>query len=152
MKVKKAPREKIEAKDLEISTLKAQLARTLADYDNLQKRVERDRENLIRLASIGIVSQLISILDSLEVAQNHLMDPGLALVVTELTGILKDNDLEEIRAVVGEEFNENHHEAVESIESKEDNLKGKIAELVLKGWKFKEGQIVRHAKVKVYAK
>ena len=45
------------------------LARALADYDNLSKRVDRERADLGKLASVGIVVKLLPVLDGLESAR-----------------------------------------------------------------------------------
>lgn len=135
----------------EVGLLKAQLVRTMADYDNLVKRTARDRENLTKLAGIGILSRVISVLDILDQAQIHLKDSGLSFAISEVVRLLKDNDIEEIKVNKGDLFDENSHEAVDGVEGKDDEI-GKIAEIVLKGWKYTDGQILRHTKVKVYKK
>lgn len=130
----------------EAELLKAQLLRTLADYDNLVKRVEKEREMLSKVASLGVITKLLPVLDNIENAQIHLQDPGLAICIGEFKRVLNDEDLVEISPKVGEKFNENTMEAVEVVAGKEDNI---ISELVLGGWEFSGGQVVRHAKVKV---
>ncbi len=127
-------------------SLKNQLARALADYDNLRKRIEREKEDLEKLASLKLILRLLPILDNLRAAQNHLKDAGLAITVGELENLLKDEGVEEIRPNKGENFDHNLHEVTEVVENcKEEN---KIEEVVLSGWKFKEGIVIRHAKVK----
>lgn len=131
---------------LELENLRTMLARALADYDNLSKRVEREREILGKIASIGVITRLLPVLDNIESAQNHLQDPGLAICIGEFKRVLSDEGLTEINPKVGDEFNENTMEAIEVVDGTEDNT---ISELVLVGWKFNDGQVVRHAKVKV---
>ena len=130
-----------------IIELRSQLARALADYDNLVKRTGREREELSKLASIGILVKLFPVLDNLESAQEHLKDQGLAISIGEFKKVLDEADLTEIRPQKGDDFDENLHEATEIVPGKE---KGKVAELILPGWKFKEGQVIRVAKVKVF--
>ena len=136
----------------ELEMVKGMLARTLADYDNLNKRVERERETLSKIASIGIIVRLLPVLDNLEAAQTHLQDQGLAISLIEFKKVLSEEGLSEIRPAVGEKFDENTMEALEVIGSGSDNDESgeaKVAELVLTGWKFSDGTVVRHAKVKV---
>jgi molecular chaperone GrpE len=133
-------------KDIE-SDLKGQLVRALADYDNLRKRIEREKEDLEKLASLKLILRLLPILDNLRAAQNHLKDAGLAITIGEFENLLKDEGIEEIKPNRGDSFDHNLHEVIEVIEnSGEEN---KIEEVVLSGWKFKDGIVVRHAKVKV---
>lgn len=126
-------------------SLKNQLARALADYDNLRKRIEREKEDLGKLASLKLVLRLLPILDSLRQAQNHLKDAGLAITIGELENLLKDEGVEEIKPSKGDNFDHNLHEVTEVVEnSQEEN---KIEEVVLSGWKFRDGPVIRYAKI-----
>lgn len=131
---------------LELETVKSMLARALADYDNLSKRVDRERADLFKMASIGVINKLLPVLDMLENAQKHLQDSGLAIGINEFKKVLSEEGLTEISPKVGEEFDENTMEAIEVVAGEGDNT---ITEVVLTGWKFSDGQVVRHAKVKV---
>ena len=130
----------------EAELLKAQLLRTLADYDNLVKRVEKEREVLGKVASIGVIAKLLPVLDNLENAQEHIGDSGLAICIGEFKKVFNEEGLTEIDPKIGDEFDEHLMEAIEVTAGERDNL---ISEVVLKGWKFNDGQVVRHAKVKV---
>jgi len=141
--IKKNQREKVNE---EAELLKSQLIRTLADYDNLVKRVEREREILGKVASISILTKLFPVLDNLENAQEHLQDPGLSICIGEFKKVLSEEGLTEINPKIGEEFDEKVMEAIEVTAGEKDNV---ISEVVLKGWKFNDGEVIRHAKVKV---
>lgn len=131
---------------IELETVRGMLARALADYDNLSKRVDRERLDLSKMASVGIVIKLLPVLDGLESAQEHLKDQGLAISIVEFKKVLNEEGLTEIRPKVGEDFSEQEMEAIEVVSGSSDN---KITEVVLAGWKFNDGTVVRHAKVKV---
>lgn len=130
--------------------LKNQLARALADYDNLRKRTEEERIVWVKFATQKFIQSLLPILDIFESAQKHLEDQGLAIGISEFKDILKDEGLVEIRPSQENDFDANLHEAIDIV--KDESKNGKIAEVVLSGWKFKDGPIVRHAKVKVFKK
>lgn len=149
MKTGKRQEVKVKSQDkalLEIGNLKAMLARALADYDNLSKRVEKEREVLGKLASIGVITRLLPVLDNLENAQIHLQDAGLAICIGEFKKILNEEGLIEINPKIGDNFDEHTMEAIEVTAGERDNL---VSEVVLKGWKFNNNQVARHAKVKV---
>jgi molecular chaperone GrpE len=135
----------------ELETMKAMLARALADYDNLSKRVDRERQDLGKIASVSILARLLPVLDNLESAQKHLQDPGLAISIVEFQKVLSEEGLDEIRPKAGEAFDPQFMEAIEVVAGASDNnkLEAKVAEVVLPGWKFEDGIVVRHAKVKV---
>jgi molecular chaperone GrpE len=128
--------------------LKNQLIRALADYDNLRKRIETERELWIKFSTERVLVKMIPVLDTLESAQMHLGDQGLAITISEFKKVLGEEEIEEIQPNVGDKFDHSLHEAIESVIGGE---KGKIADVVLNGWKFKEGKIIRYAKVKVYS-
>ena len=145
--------------DEAVLTLKNQLVRALADYDNLRKRVETERDTWIRFSSERILVKMIPVLDAFESAQKHLKDQGLAIAINEFKKVLEEEGVEEIKPKVGDEFDEKYHEVVEVVEGKDKN---KIAELILVGWKFKTygweehragkaGKVIRYAKVKAFS-
>lgn len=138
--------QKSKVEDGEKELLKAQLARALADYDNLRKRTEREKEEIGKVVSLGLILRLLAVLDILESAQNHLQDAGLAIAISEFKKVLTEEGLEEIRPKTGDKFDESIMEAVEVVAGTNDNM---VSEIVLPGWKFNEGTVVRHAKVKV---
>lgn len=142
----KNQKSKVKEKINEIDEIRAQLARALADYDNLRKRTESDAAQLQRTAGLKIVLKLLPTLDILESAQKHLGDPGLAVAVSEFKNVLKEEGIEEIST--SGRFDEAIHEAVESVSGGRD---GEIAEVVMPGYKFIDGLVIRHAKVKVYS-
>jgi len=133
--------------DDQINILRNQLARALADYDNLRKRTETEKEILGKTASFKIVLRLLPILDMLEDAQKHLADQGLAIALGEFKKILAEENLEEITVQPEDIFDEQLHEAVEMVDG---GSEGMIADMVLSGWKYKDGPVIRHTKVKVY--
>jgi len=129
--------------------LKNQLARALADYDNLGKRIEREKRDFEKKACFRLVFRLLPVLDALRQAQLHLKDSGLAIIVGELENIFKDEGIEEIKVGAGDEFKSELCEAVEVVETGGENEDNKIIEVALPGWKFTDGPVIRHAKVKV---
>ncbi len=134
---------------IELETIKGMLARALADYDNLKRRSEEERMSWAKYSSLSIVSKLLPIIDMLDKAQEHLKDAGLAIAVGEFKKVLIEEGLEEINPKVGSEFDENLMEAIEIVKGESDNM---VSEVLVSGWRFKEGQVVRHAKVKVSKK
>jgi len=129
--------------------LRDQLARALADYDNLRKRVEREKEGFEKLANLRLTIKLLPVLDALKSAQDHLKDRGVAITIGQFEDALKQEGIEEIKVSVGDGFNPEVHEVIEVVPGKEDNI---ISEVSLTGWKFIDGPVIRHAKVKVTRK
>jgi len=134
-----------------VKMLEAQLSRALADYDNLAKRIEREKEETGVIASLGIVVNLLPVFDMLVQAQQHLKDSGLAITIKEFQDVLSEEGVDQINVKVGDKFDENLHEAVDThdVKMKETKLKGEISEVLLVGWRVKNGPIIRYTKVKV---
>ena len=137
----------------EIGILKDQLARVLADYDNLRKRIEREKETIVSLASVRLVARLLPVLDNLERSLNHLKDSGLAIAIGELKKVINDEGFEEIRVKAGDLFSSVNMEAVEVVKSNKEEDNGKVAKVMLSGWRAKGIEpeyVVRPVKVKVF--
>lgn len=127
--------------------LESMLKRTLADYQNLERRIEEERKQLSKLSALLLIEKLLPIADNLESAQNHIQDQGLAIVIKQFKDILTSEGVEEIQAE-GQSFDPNFHEAVEIQQGREDN---KIVKVLTKGYKI-EDKVIRPAKVVVERK
>ena len=131
-------------------SLKEQLARALADYANLQKRSETERMSMYKLASISFMTKILPILDNLKQAQNHVNDSGIAIIIGQLETLAKEEGFEEIKIKIGEVFSEETCEAIDTVETLEEKDNNMISEVLMSGWKYSDGTVVRHARVKVY--
>lgn len=151
MSEKKKSKIKKDTFDEKVNELENRLARALADYDNLRKRFEREKDKLFRFASRGVIDRFLVIYDMLISAQEHIKDSGVAIIIEEFKKILMDEGVEEIKVKPGDEFDENLFEAVEA-EKGDKEKQGKVSEVLLSGWKFNDGPVIREAKVKVYEK
>ncbi|MBI2590911.1 MAG: nucleotide exchange factor GrpE [Candidatus Blackburnbacteria bacterium] len=123
------------------------LARVLADYQNLVKRVDRERIEIYTRASKNIIEELIPVLDLLGRAQSQLQDPGLEMAIGQFRQVLGRHGVEAIETKEGMQFDANLHEAVETVEGGET---GAIAQIAQAGYKWKDGMVLRPVKVTVY--
>ena len=124
--------------------LEAQLKRTLADYQNLERRIEAERKLLGELSTIVLIEKFLPILDNLENAQNHLNDQGLELVIKQFNDTLTQEGVSVIEAQ-GQQFDPNLHEAIEAVEGEKN---GEIVKILAKGYKIGD-RVIRPAKVTV---
>lgn len=144
MKKKLKQKEAIISKEEE---LEKQLARSLADYDNLRKRTEKEKEEIIKLANIGFFLRLAPVIDNLKKAQEHLKDEGLANIINEFVRIISEEEIINVGAEAGISFDENYHEAIEVEPTEDKSKEGVISKVLLEGWRIKDGPVVRPAKV-----
>lgn len=131
----------------EIRDLEGKLARVLADYHNLVKRVDREKHEFVVRANKNLLKDILPILDILENAQENLKDDGLRMAIAQFGDVLKRNGPREIKLGKGEKFDETKHEATQVAEGGET---GTIAEVLRKGYEWEDGMILRPAQVKVY--
>lgn len=117
--------------------------RALADYKNLERRCGEERGAIIKFANFVLLERLVPVFDNLENLSTHINDKGLEIITKQLADILKDEGIEEIKAV-GENFDPMFMEAIEAVEGEEN----KVVEVVLKGFKLQE-KVLRPARVKV---
>jgi molecular chaperone GrpE len=130
----------IETKALE---LQDKLSRSLADYSNLEKRIERDRQLFITLTSAAIVTKMVEVLDDLYLAYGHLQDPGLKMAIDKFVSVLKSEGLAEITAE-NMPFDPAVMEAIDAVEGEEDL----VVNVKKKGYTL-NGQVIRPAQVTV---
>lgn len=134
----------------ELESMKNQLARAMADYANLQKRTDEERSAMFKLASISFMTKILPVIDNLKNAQNHVQDSGIAIIIGQLESLSRDEGFEEIKINVGDKFDETTSEVVEVLETENEKDDNNVSEVILSGWKYSDGTIVRHARVKVW--
>lgn len=131
----------------EIEDVNNKYLRALADYQNLEKRMENAVEQARTQTRRDSIGRFIDILDDLEKARVFVEDAGLKMVMEKFTSILAESGVAEMD-LVGKEYDPYIAEAVEVVEAKnakEDNI---IVEVVQKGYTLGD-DIIRPARVKV---
>lgn len=157
MRGKKTKVEEVKSSEtIQVEELKTQLARTLADFDNFKKRTEAEKAIWFKVSAGRVVGRFLGVMDMIASAQKHLNDPGLAIVQGEFKKAVEEEGFEEISIEVGKTiFDANSMEAIDTVSTDEVENEGKIAEIVMSGWRAKEKEgtdefVIRHAKVKVF--
>lgn len=123
--------------------LQDKLNRSLADYSNLEKRVESQRQFFVTLATTAVVTKMIEALDDFNLAYSHLQDPGLKMAIDKFISALKSEGVEEINPI-DTEFDPETMECTETAPG-EDN---KVLTVRKLGYKL-NGHVVRPAQVVV---
>ena len=117
--------------------------RALADYVNLEKRIEKEKENFVKFSNAQLLDKLLVVLDDLERCEKHTKDKGILLVCQRFREVLKGEGVEEIKALT-DKFNPKTMDAIEIV----PGPKNKVVEVVLKGYTL-NGEVLRPVKVKV---
>lgn len=116
--------------------------RALADYQNLVKRTQVEKEEFYKYAHESFVEKLIPVLDNLERAEQYTNDTGVQLVFKELKRIVAEFGLERIQLKENDTFTPEYMECIEA-EKDGNNLVETRA-----GYRFK-GKVLRPVQVKV---
>lgn len=118
--------------------------RALADYQNLEKRVNETREHEAKFASRNLIIKLLSAIDDIEKADGLIKNEGLTLSIKKLQGILKSENVEKIETL-GKKYDPHTMECVEIDKSE---VSDDVIEEIRSGYKM-FGQVIRTAQVKV---
>jgi molecular chaperone GrpE len=126
-----------------------QLKYLQADFDNYRKNFERERENIVRLANEGLISDLLVVVDDFERALSIMKDgkdkDGVKMVYGNLIKILENQGLRPIETS-GKKFDPNFHEVLcKEACDKDDGL---ILEELQRGFMLKS-RVIRPSKVKI---
>lgn len=135
----------------QLQCLEENYRRALADYQNLQKRTEKEKQEFLKFATCNLVTKLLTVLNGLEAAQKHLQDQGLGLLIKKFKEILKQEGVVEIKSQ-NEPFDPEQHECVEVVKVKDNRLENQVIEEVRKGYRMivgEDDQVLRYAQVKV---
>ena len=160
---KRVPSEELSAEALEIAQLKEKVAeleelrlRDAAEFENLKKRFEKEKQNAIIYAHEQFARDLLAVIDSLDNAIASVSEEsgsesvekikeGLNLTIEQFKKVLEKHGVTLIE--VEGEFNPHVHEAVMHIES-EGHKSGEIVQVLQKGYKIRD-RILRPAMVSI---
>lgn len=122
---------------------KSKYLRALADYQNLEKRTQQEKQQIRKYAAETVTARLLPALDTLTKASTHIKDTGLELALKELSAVLAEQGVEKIE-VVGKPFDPHRMECIEVVAGA-DNI---VIEELLPGYRLHD-KILRVAQVKV---
>ena len=135
----------------ELKTEKEKFLRLFAEFENFKRRTAKERLELFSTASEEVMVALLPILDDFDRASNAIENEnelvtGFVLIKNKLVDVLKSKGLSQFDVNIGDEFNADIHEAVTQIDAPSKKMKGKIIDIIEKGYKLGE-KIIRYPKV-----
>ena len=127
--------------------------RLSAEFDNFRKRTLKEKMDLMKNASESVIVSFLPVIDDVERAikaietSNNLetTKEGISLIYNKFKDFTKQNGVVEIEAK-GLELDTDHHEAITKIPAPSEELKGKIVEVLQKGYMLND-KVIRFAKV-----
>ncbi len=151
-------KQKIEELEKKNKELEDKYLRELADFENIKKRLEREKMQAVSYANEEFARDLLPVIDSMDFAadsakkadseDNEYADKlkeGINLTIEQFKKVMQKHGIELIDTKEG--FNPHFHDAVMQVES-EDHEEGEIVELLQKGYKIKD-RVLRPAMVSI---
>lgn len=132
---------------------KDKFLRLFAEFENYKKRTSKERVEMFKTANQDVVVAMLPVLDDFDRALNEIRKAkdkdllkGVELIYNKFRETLRSKGLQEMEVKEGDAFDADLHEAITQIPAPSDKLKGKIVDVVEKGYKLGE-RIVRYPKV-----
>jgi len=132
---------------------KDKFLRLFAEFENYKKRTNKERIDLFKTANQEVLVAMLPILDDFDRAltainqsEDQNLVTGVNLIFDKLKNILASKGLETVALAQGDDFNADFAEAITQIPAPSDALKGKIVDVVEKGYKLGD-KIIRFPKV-----
>lgn len=145
------PMAKLEA---DVAEMKDKYLRLYSDFENFRKRNAKERLDLIKTASEGVLSDLIPVVDDFERAikaneneeNAQKIREGNLLIFHKFMKVLENKGLTPIQDLIGQPFDADTQEAITQIPAPTEEMKGKVIDVVEKGYTLGD-KVVRFAKV-----
>jgi len=147
--LKTEKKEKIPSIKEQLELEKDKNLRLFAEFENFRKRTAKERIELFTSANKDILTALLPVLDNFERSikvNNYSEEDGPVLIYKQLKSELEKKGLIEMEDPIGQILDTEFHEAITNIPSSSEEQKGKIIDIVEKGYLL-GGKVIRYAKV-----
>lgn len=150
-----ATAEETPSPEAELAVWKDKYLRLHAEFDNFRKRSHKEKADLIANASAGMIKEMLPVIDDFDraIAANEsnedlaAVKEGFGLIQHKMLHILSQKGLTPMDSK-GKPFNVDEHEALTQIPAPSEDLKGKVVDVIEKGYLLND-RILRYAKVVV---
>ena len=145
----------LEAAQAEIADLKKQILYKVAEFDNYRKRVIKEKADLIMNGGEKVITAILPVMDDMERALEQMRKAedvqavveGVELIQKKFMGILEKQGVKPIETKDAD-FDVEVHEAIAQFPAPSEEMKNKVVDCTLKGYKLNE-KVIRHAQVVV---
>jgi molecular chaperone GrpE len=132
---------------------KDKFLRLFAEFENYKRRTTKERIELFKTANQEVLLAMLPVLDDFDRAiieinksEDELLAKGVELIHEKLKSTLVTKGLEVVDVKAGDAFDADFAEAITQIPAPSDNMKGKIVDVLEKGYKLGD-KIIRFPKV-----
>ncbi|MDV3307353.1 MAG: nucleotide exchange factor GrpE [Cyclobacteriaceae bacterium] len=138
----------------ELLEMKDKYLRLYSEFENFRRRTSREKLDMIQTANEQVITSLLPVLDDFERAEKAVGDAGteltdgFILIGSKFRKILDQFGLKSMEITAGSEFDADYQEAVSQVPTEDENLKGKVVDVVEQGYLLND-KVIRYAKVVV---
>ncbi len=137
----------------DLASEKDKFLRLFAEFENYKRRTARERIELFKTANQEVLLALLPVLDDFDRAlseikktDDNILIQGVELIQEKLKSTLVSKGLEQVEVNIGDAFDADFAEAITQIPSPSPEMKGKIVDVIEKGYKLGD-KIIRFPKV-----
>lgn len=138
----------------ELAEAKDKYLRLYSEFENFRRRTAKEKIDMIQTANEGLLKNLLPVMDDFERAEKAFKDlntkeaEGFLLIFNKYKKILEQSGAKVLELKAGDDFNADTQEAITQIPAPSEELKGKVVDVVEKGYVLNE-KVIRFAKVVV---
>ncbi len=136
----------------ELAEAKDKYVRLYAEFDNHRRRTAKEKLEMIQSANEQLLKHLLTVVDDFERAEKSFKEKtdkeseGFFLIQNKFKKILEQYSVKVMDVAQGSDFNPDLHEAITQIPAPDEKLKGKVVDVVEKGYLLND-KVIRFAKV-----
>ncbi|TRX24122.1 nucleotide exchange factor GrpE [Flavobacterium franklandianum] len=137
----------------DLASEKDKFLRLFAEFENYKRRTARERIELFKTANQDVLLALLPVLDDFDRAlseikktDDNILIQGVELIQEKLKNTLISKGLEQVEVNAGDAFDADFAEAITQIPAPSPKMKGKIVDVIEKGYKLGD-KIIRFPKV-----
>jgi molecular chaperone GrpE len=138
----------------ELTEAKDKYLRLYSEFENFRRRTAKEKLDLIQGANENLLKNLLPVLDDFERAENSFKElntkeaEGFMLIFNKYKKTVEQAGVKVMDLRTGDEFNADRQEAITQVPAPNEKLKGKIVDVVEKGYLLND-KVIRFAKVVV---
>jgi molecular chaperone GrpE len=138
----------------ELAEAKEKYIRLYAEFDNFRRRSSKEKLEMIQTANEQLLKALLPVADDFDRAEKSYKErndkeaEGFFLIQTKFKKTLEQYGIKEMESGKETDFNPDYHEAITQVPAPDEKLKGKVLDVVEKGYLLND-KVIRFAKVVV---
>ncbi|HEY8512153.1 MAG TPA: nucleotide exchange factor GrpE [Cyclobacteriaceae bacterium] len=148
------PTDQQAAANEELMEMKDKYLRLYSEFENFRRRTSKEKLEMINSANEQVIKSLLPVLDDFERAVKAVGDTktevtdGFILIANKFRKILDQFGLKSMDISSGSDFDADYQEAISQVPTQDEKLKGKVVDVVEKGYLLND-KVIRYAKVVV---